>query len=61
MQHVIPSDGDKPFYCPGIRAEELAGVKMLFGDTFLRGHITIFDRGQQRVGFMPLEHGPACP
>lgn len=55
---------EKPIYCPAIRdggAIVEPGAKIIFGDAMLRSYVTIFDRAQQRAGFMPFKHDAACP
>jgi hypothetical protein len=55
---------EKPVYCPAIRDRGATGdsdAKIIFGDAMLRSYVTIFDRAQQRAGFMAFKHDAACP
>jgi hypothetical protein len=49
-------------FCPGVDGQSFtaAAVQGLFGDVMLRSYVTIFDRANLRIGFMPYKHDANC-
>lgn len=48
--HVI---GGVKSYCPGIGSNGSAQTQTIIGGSFLRSLVTIFDRGNSKIGFVP--------
>jgi len=42
--------GEKPFYCFGL--ESIGGVRSILGGTFMKNHDIMFDKSNQRIGFV---------
>jgi hypothetical protein len=64
--YVMPAMIDGAMaYCPGIRdggtLPGTTGGKFVVGYPVLHANVTVFDRANQRVGFMPFTRGGACP
>ncbi len=57
QSYLLPvTSGSSLQYCPGIQDEGAQSGQTIIGDTALRAYITIFDEGNQQVGFAPQSY-----